>query len=148
MWRNEFLESLAEAKAEKNGTSMEKELKSLVQIEKQRRQARSIKRMRGKLGTGQVTKVYQTSEDGSKTVCETQKTMVKSFFNENDSRFSQTESTPPMKSPLVEDLGYLAETKKAEQVLEVSYQPTQKVDRYALELLQELRLPECVRKKD
>jgi hypothetical protein len=65
-WRNEFLESLAEAKAEKNGTSMEKELKSLVQIEKQRRQARSIKRMRGKLGTGQATKVYQTSEEGVK----------------------------------------------------------------------------------
>jgi hypothetical protein len=117
---------------------MEKELKSLVQIEKQRRQARSIKRMRGKLGTGQVTKVYQTSEDGVKTVCETQKTMVKAFFNENNLQFSQTESTAPMKSPLVEDLSYLAEIQKAEQVLEGSYQPMQKVDRYALELLHEL----------
>jgi hypothetical protein len=52
-----------------------------------------------------------------------------------------------MKSPLVEDLGYLAETQKAEQVLEGSYQPMQKVDQYALELLHELQLPECVRKK-
>jgi hypothetical protein len=39
---------------------------------------------------------------------------------------------PPMQPPpLVEDLGYLAETKMAEQVFEGAYQPTQEVDRYA-----------------
>jgi hypothetical protein len=147
VWRNDFLESLAEAKAEKKGTDTAKELKSLLQIEKQRRQARSIKRMRGKLGTGQVTKVYQTDEDGTRIVCETQVTMVKAFHKENDSRFSQTGSTPPMKTPLVEDLGYLAETEMAEQVLEGTYEPAPDVDQYAKELLHELRRPECVRKQ-
>ena len=147
LWRNDFLESLAKAKAAKKGTETKKELKSLVQIERQRRQARNIKRMRGKLGTGQVTKVYQTDEDGTKTVCETQKTMIKAFFKENDSRFSQTESTPPMQPPLVVDLGYLAETEMAEQVLDGSYEPTQDVDQYARELLHELRRPEIVRRR-
>jgi hypothetical protein len=74
--------------------------------------------MRGKLGNGQVTKVYQTDEDGIKTVCETQETMVKAFLKENDERFSQTEPTPPMQPPLVNDLGCLAETEMTDQVLE------------------------------
>jgi hypothetical protein len=147
LWRNNFLESLAKAKADKLGTQVETELKSLIQIEKQRRQARNIKRMRGKLGCGQVTKVYQTEEDGTKTVCETQNSMVRAFFQENDSRFSQTEDTPPMQTPLAEDLGYLAETEKATQVLNGSYEPTFAIDPYARELLHEMRMPECVRRK-
>ena len=146
LWRNDFLENLAKAKSDMKGTDTTKELKSLIQVEKQRRQARNIKRMRGKLGTGQVTKVYQTDEDGTKTVCETQKTMIKAFFKENDARFSQTESTPPMQPPLVDDLGYLAETAIAEQVLDGSYEPPPEVDRYAREILHELRRPEIVRK--
>jgi hypothetical protein len=48
--------------------------------------------------------------------------MVKAFFKENDKRFSQTEPTPPMQPPLVNDLGYLAETEMAEQVLEGTYE--------------------------
>jgi hypothetical protein len=90
LWRNDFLDDLAEAKAEAKGTEAAKELKSLIHIEKQRRSARNIKRMRGKLSQGQVTKVYQTDDDGIRTACETQHTMVQAFFNENDSRFSQT----------------------------------------------------------
>jgi hypothetical protein len=147
VWRNDFLDNLAKAKAEKKRTETAKELKSLVQVEKQRRQARNIKRMRGKLGSGQVTKVYQTDEDGSTKVCDTRTTMIKAFFKENNSRFSQTESTPPMQSPLVEDLGYLAETEMAEQILEGSYEPTKELDHYAQELIHELRRPESVRKK-
>jgi hypothetical protein len=76
VWCNGFLENLAKAKAEKKGTEMAKELKSLVQVEKQRRQARNIKHMRGKLGTGQVTKVYQTDEDSGAKVCDTQKSTL------------------------------------------------------------------------
>ena len=145
VWRNDFLYTLAQAKAEQKGTDTDKEWKALIHIEKQRRQARSIKRMRGKLGTGQVTKVYQTDEDGNRTVCDTQTTMVKAFFTENDSRFSQTENTPPMQAPLVDDLGYLANTHCAEQILDGTYQPSPTVDKYAIELLHELRVPNSVR---
>ena len=121
----------------KKGTEPGKELKSLKQVEKQRRQARNAKRMRGELGTGQVTKVCQTDEDGTRTVCETQETMVKAFFEENDARFSQTESTPPMQALLVNNLGCLAETKMAEKALEGTYKIPQEVDKCAPELLQE-----------
>jgi hypothetical protein len=121
-WRNNFLATLAQAKADHKGTDAEKELQSLVHIEKQRRQARNIKQMRGKLGTERVTKVYQTDEDGTRQVCETQTAMNEAFFTENDTCFSQTNLTPPMQPPLVNDLGYLAETEMAEQVLTGTYQ--------------------------
>jgi len=45
VWQNNFLYNLAKAKAEKKGTDTEKEWKAQIHIEKQRQQARSIKRM-------------------------------------------------------------------------------------------------------
>ena len=45
-WRNEFLNSLVEARAKDKGTNPESEDKSLKQIERQRRQARNVKRVR------------------------------------------------------------------------------------------------------
>jgi hypothetical protein len=148
LWRNEFLENLAQAKADHKGTDAEKELKSLVQIEKKRRQARNIKRMRGKLGIERVTKVYQTDEDGNRKVCESaQKDMNEAFLKENNAHFSQTEGTPPMQTPLADDLEYLAETEMAEQVLNGSYEPTGLVNPYAMELLHELRRPEIIRRR-
>jgi hypothetical protein len=147
VWRNDFLYKLAKAKAEKNDTEVEKEWKALIQIEKQRRQARNIKQMRGKLGSGQVTKVYQTDKDGNKTVRKTQTTMVKAFFKENGLRFSQTEDTPPMQLPLVDELRYLAETDFAEQVLNGIYEPSPAVNKYARELLHELQILDVVQKR-
>jgi hypothetical protein len=102
--------------------------------------------MRGKLSQGQVTKVYQTDSEGVRTACETQQTMVKAFFIENDARFSQTEDTPPMQSPLIDDWGYLADTEVAENVLDGSYEPPETVDRYAKELIRELRRPAIVQR--
>jgi hypothetical protein len=52
-----------------------------------------------------------------------------------------------MQPPLVNNLGHLAETKMAEQVLEGTYEIPQEVDRHTQELLQELRRPEVVREK-
>ena len=47
IWRDDFLESLAEAKAEKNGTKVELERKKLTTVSKQRRQARNINECEG-----------------------------------------------------------------------------------------------------
>jgi hypothetical protein len=52
----------------------------------------------------------------------------------------------PMQPPRVADLGYLAETEMAEQVLNGSYEHSQAVDPYARELIFELRRPEIVRR--
>jgi hypothetical protein len=42
IWRDEHLDSLAEAKAEKNGSTIDQEIKLLSTISRQRRQARNI----------------------------------------------------------------------------------------------------------
>lgn len=70
--------------------------------------------------------------------------MVKAFFQENASRFRQTETSPPMPSPLMDDLGFLAKTDMAEQVLDGTYDPPPEVNIYARELLMEMRRPEKV----
>jgi hypothetical protein len=49
-----------------------------------------------------------------------------------------------MQPPLINDLGYLAKTEAAEQVLNGCYEPAAEVDKYAKELIQELRRPAIV----
>jgi hypothetical protein len=91
MWREDHLELLAKAtKADLNGTDEKTEERNLVRIERQRRQAKNVKRMNGKLNRGRVTQVFYTDRDGQWIVCESQETMVRACINENENRFSQT----------------------------------------------------------
>jgi len=54
-----------------------------------------------------------------------------------------------MQTPLVEELGYLANTNFAEQVLaDGTYQPSPTVDKYAIELLYKLCIPNSVPNHD
>ena len=145
VWRDDFLESLAEAKAEKNGTKVELDRKKLTTVSKQRRQARNIKRMRRKLGNSATTKVYST-EDGIRTEWDTKETVEAACIRENSTRFSQTEGTPGMTFPLLDDLGYLGNTEAAEQILLGTYQIPEGTDPHARKLIAELRLPDAVRR--
>ena len=58
--RKEHLDQLAKALAEQKDTTKETELKNLRQREKQRNQARRIRRMRGKKKSGKVTTMCRT----------------------------------------------------------------------------------------
>ena len=60
VWRDGLLELLAEARSEKNGTSVELEMKKLKQVLFQKRTARNVKRMRRKLGQNATTQLYVT----------------------------------------------------------------------------------------
>ncbi len=125
VWRNDFLESLAAAKAKKNGTTIEKERKQLTTVSKQRKQARNIKRMRRKLGNCATTKVYTTDDNGIRRECDTKITVEDACIRENSARFSQTEGTPAMISPLLDDLGYLTDTDQTEDMLHGTRTSTQ-----------------------
>ena len=102
--RHNFLGTLAEAIALKNNTDMETEAKKLRTQEKQRRQGRNVKRMLGKLGNSRVTKLFYTENDGTRVQCDTQLSMERACFEENETRFSQSEMTPPMVSPTLDEL--------------------------------------------
>jgi len=146
VWRDDFLESLAEAKAKKNGTDVAKERKKLTTVSKQRKQARNIKRMRRKLGNPATTKVYITDEDGNRLECDTKETVEDACIHENASRFSQTQGTPGMTSPLLDSLGYLADTDEADDILHGTFEIPDGTCPYAAKLIAELRMPDSIRK--
>ena len=101
--------------------------------------------MRGRLGNSRVTKLWYTDDDGSRVECNTQHAMENACFQENETRFSQSETTPPMQEPMVSELGYLADTPEAEQVLQGCYLPPEGTDKYMKDLLEELRMPQSIR---
>jgi hypothetical protein len=71
--------------------------------------------------------------------------MEQACFTENDHRFSQSESTPPMVEPLISDLGYLGDTTAAEEILAGTYKIPSGIDQYTVKLINELRTPEVIR---
>ena len=57
--------------------------------------------------------------------------MKAACIRENESRFSQTEDTPAMMSPLLEELGYLADTEAAEEILAGTFEVPEGTCKYA-----------------
>ena len=70
--------------------------------------------------------------------------MEDACIEENASRFSQCNDTPPMVEPLFSDLGYLADTPEAEAILKGAYRAPVGTDPYARLLLDELKMPDNV----
>jgi hypothetical protein len=97
--------------------------------------------MRGKLGNIRVTQLWYTADDGTRVQCSTQIDMERACFLENESRFSQTEDTPPMMEPTLSKLGWLGDTEAVEQILLGHYVSPPGTDKYMIELLNELRMP-------
>ena len=111
--RDEFLPSLAQARATYFGTQYETELQQLVQTEQQRKLSRTIQRMRKKLTKPPTTQVFVT-ENNQRRLVTTKEDLEQVCINENDARFSQSSDTPFMQPPLVDDLGFLAEKSSAD----------------------------------
>jgi hypothetical protein len=139
-WRDEFLEELATSRAKYKGTNKDNELKQLRHIESQKTVARNIKRMRGKLNKTATTQVYVNYDEGRHLVTSKEGIEI-ACIHENDSRFSQSENTPPMTEPLLSELGLFADTEQAQQILDGTYECPLGTDKYAALLIQELRMP-------
>ena len=137
VWRDEFMVTLAEARAKRNHTTVEKEFSLLRRVADQKTQGRNVKRMLNKLGQNSTTKLFYTS-DGVRTECTEKTSMEDACIVENTYRFSQAESTPPMTEPLVSELGYLADTEAAERILEGNYAIPDDLDPYTAMLIREL----------
>lgn len=96
------MESLAASRSRAKGTEVENELKQLRSIEQQRRVARNIKRMQGKLQRNATLQVV-VNDDGRHVLTE-KEDMEEACITENIARFRQSEDTPPMTEPLVTHL--------------------------------------------
>ena len=101
--------------------------------------------MNGKVGNSRVTKLWFTEEDGTRTLCDTQLSMESACFHENESRFCQTENTPPMTDPTLGELGILGDTDQVNAILEGAYISPPGTDRYMVKLLNEMRMPASIR---
>jgi hypothetical protein len=127
MWRDDFLTELAKAKANANNTEPEAELQAMRRIATQQRMAHNVKRMRGKLTRNATTQVYVITNNVRRVGIE--KTDIEDVcITENESRFSQSETTPPMMEALLSELGYLADGPAIEDILNGTYIPPDGTD--------------------
>ena len=78
--------------------------------------------MRKKLDRPPTTQVYVT-ENNVRRLATTKEDIEQICINENDSQFSQSSDTPFMQPPLVNELGFLADTNIADQILQGTYEP-------------------------
>jgi hypothetical protein len=85
--------------------------------QKQCHQGRNVKRMRGTCGNSCIKKLWFTKLDGTRVQCDTQLSMERACFEENETRFSQSEQTPPMQPPTLKELGLLGDTDQIEAIL-------------------------------
>jgi hypothetical protein len=119
-----------------NGTKAETKAKILSQPSCQKFQANPIEATRKKLCFGGVMKLHNVDNDGTIMELHTKDEIEEAFFEENNGGyFSQSELTPPMQHPLLQDFGYLADTTAAKAVLNGTYEPPAGTDPYAIKIL-------------
>jgi hypothetical protein len=94
--------------------------------------------MNQKFKTSGLSHIDIPQADGSVHTCVTKLAIENGCIDETWLKYSQTNQTPPMTQPLQQDLGYLASTPQAQQILDGTYEPPPGTDPYAVKLLQEL----------
>ena len=103
--------------------------------------------MRGKLEKATTDKIYVT-ENGRRREA-TEKLDIKQVcMNENLQRFTQAFNTPPMASPLLQDLGLTAEEETTKEMHEGTHIPSMECDMHAAQLLQHLEIPKATLESD
>ena len=100
--------------------------------------------MRNKLYRPPTTQVFVT-EHNQRRMVTSKEEIERVCINENDARFSQSSDTPLMQPPMLDLLGFLANTNMADQILQGTFQPPENVDLYTKKMLQELPMPEKIR---
>ena len=112
--RESFKESLDEANANRNRTTIACKKKKRITIEKQREAAKVVSALRQKLRP-KVSKVF-TTIDNVRLECNTNEQIEKVCMKENIRRFSQSQNTPPMEYNITERFGFNAETEGVEGI--------------------------------
>jgi hypothetical protein len=145
--RERFLESLARTRATRLNLRYEAELKRLLNIERQKTTARTVKRMRHRLEKSATIKVFAT-ENGIRTIVTEKEKIEEVCINENISRFSQSYGTPPLREPLLSELGIWGDGPAVEAILQGTYEPPDDIDNFTRKLLKEMKMPEAIRNRD
>jgi hypothetical protein len=136
-----WIESLAAAKAAAGNSSQEQEILNFNRREEQRRNARMIRRVNGKLRSGSVTSVIAPDAHGQWIECSTKTTIEKALLQENQRRFNQARDTPFLTSPLFEMIGPMGIGEHADAILAGTFVAPTGSDPYAVKLIAQLKRP-------
>ena len=140
--RETFKETLDEAMANHNNTTIEIERRKRKAIEKQKEAGRALSRLKRK-DKPKASKVFITTEQG-RLECSTKQSIEWACMKENRKRFTQSHSTPPMESDVTERIGFYAESKAADRILDATEDLEWVKDPYLKMVMEELRKPEIV----
>ena len=116
MWRADYLEELAQSIANEKGTKASSEYKIIKRIQKQKRQSKTIKRIRGKFQELSVSCIEVQTHNGTAEITG-QKQIEKAFVKENIKKFSQTMNSPPVSEPLLSILGDMGMNQECNKIL-------------------------------
>ena len=139
--RKTWLESLAEARAADGNLSQAQELKNLLSREEQRRTARIIRRVNGKLRSGSLTSVVAPNMYGVWVEVTDKQEIEKSLMKENERRFNQARNSPFLRPPLLEMVGRCGIGPAADAILRGDFVIPEEVDPWAAKLIPHLARP-------
>ena len=133
--RISWLESLCQAKAEAGEGNKEAVYRNLIRIEDQRRNARIIGRVNGKLRSGSVTSVVAPNAMGEWVEVVGKEEVEQALLNENERQFNQAKDTPFLQQPLFELVGKMGVGKAASEILKGTFVIPEGVDEWAARLI-------------
>ena len=105
-----------------NTQAMAKHIRMILQVEGTRRMYWRINNAVGKRRMQGVTMVLEKTSSGEWVERNTLDGIFKALTKEYHAKYHQTENTPPMKTPLLNMLGYRGTDQRSDQVLQRSFE--------------------------
>lgn len=146
-WRTEHLHGLADALANHNNTTRASELRKMIRVEAQRRQGRAARRLRGRTAKKSGTKVTYHNADGTEVEACDPISIAHACADSNLHRQHRCLNTPFLQPPLIDELGYLADTPTADSILDGTYSAPDELDQYTKAFIRELATPLAIQRQ-
>ena len=142
--RKKFEKKLCERRARKFKTTIEVQTKLIRSTRQQKSIYARIRRVLDRKPFVALTTVTYEDELNAQQECFTQPEVEQACMNEGRARYTQTEGTPFRKGSLLEDIGLLADTEKANQILDGTYHCADDVDEYTKKLIAQMKKPNAI----
>ena len=141
--RQDFLHSIAQARAKENKIKVSKEVERMVRTEQQRTSAKRIRRMNGSLRqSGGLTKVVVQDDNGLECEVVKKEEMEQALLQAYEVTLTQANVTPCMQSPLYEHMGPCGNGDLVTDILMGNELHLEGVSQSTLEVLKYLQLKE------
>ena len=137
--RATFLENLAHARAQAAGGQPETQLRQMIHQEHIRNSFRQIKFALGTLTRSGVTSVKEPQPDGTVTEYTSKEEVEQACMRENERKYTQTENTPCLRDPLLQEIGLTGDSDACDRILRGTYIPPPGTSPYVREFLDELK---------